>query len=87
MSGRLILNSEIMNDLIKTDILKFLEKYQRGGSGKNYFITPTIGIKLYNPKITWIDNYKKNIAFSFSKHDNLNLYTMLKYINNSLVSI
>lgn len=87
MSGRFILNSETMNDLLSTDTLKLIEKYQRGGSGKNYFFTPTIGLKLYNPKITWIDPYKKNLAFSFYKHENLNLYTMLKYINKSLTLI
>jgi hypothetical protein len=87
MSGRFILNSEVMNDLISTDTLKLIEKPQRGSSGKNYFFTPTIGLKLYNPKITWIDPLKKNISFSFNKYDNFNLYTMLKYINKSLVSI
>jgi len=87
MSGRFILNSEVMNDLISTDTLKLIEKHQRGGSGKNYFFTPTIGIKLHNPKITWIDPFKKNMSFSFNKYENLNLYTMLKYINKSLVNI
>lgn len=86
MSGRFILNSEIMNDLVSTDTLKLIEKYQRG-SGKNHFFTPTIGLKLYNPKVTWVDPYKKNLAFSFSKNNNLNLYTMLKHINTSLSSI
>lgn len=83
MSGRFILNSEIINDLISTETLKLLEKFQRG-SGKNYFFTPTIGLKLYNPKITWIDSFKKNISFSFNKYDNMSLYTMLKHIYTSL---
>lgn len=87
MSGRFILNSEIMNDLVSTDTLKLIEKYQRGGAGKNYFFTPTIGIKLYNPKITWVDPYKKNVAFSFSKIENLNLHIMLKHFNKALSSI
>jgi hypothetical protein len=83
MSGRFILNTEIINDLISTDTLKLIEKYQRG-SGKNHFFTPTISLKLYNPKVTWVDSNKKNLSFSFKKYDNLNLYTMLKNINNSL---
>lgn len=87
MSGRFILNSEIMNDLLTTDTLKLIEKFQRGSSGKNYFFTPTIGLKLYNPKITWVDPYKKNVSFSFNKHENINLYTMLKNINNSLKNL
>jgi hypothetical protein len=87
MSGRFILNSEIINDLISSNTLKLIEKHQRGCSGKNYFFTPTIGLKLYNTKITWIDPFKKNISFSFNKYENSNLYIMLKYINKSLVNI
>lgn len=86
MSGRFILNTEIINDIISTNTLQFIEKFQRG-SGKNYFFTPTISIKLYNPKITWIDPYKKNLSFSLSKSNNLNLYIMLKHINSSLTNM
>lgn len=85
MSGRFILNSEIINDLISTNSLQLIEKYQRR-SGKNYFFTPTISLKLYNPKVTWIDSSKKNVSFLFHKYDNLTLYTMLKNINSSLVN-
>lgn len=85
MSGRFILNSEIINDLISTNTINILEKYQRKG-GKNYFFTPTISLKLYNPKVTWVDSTKKNISFLFKKYDNLTLYTMLKNINQSLIN-
>lgn len=87
MSEKLILNSEIISDIISSNSLQLIEKYQRGGAGKNYFFTPTIAIKLYNPKITWLDSFKKNISFSFNKSDNLNLFIMLRFINQSLVTI
>ena len=83
MSDRVILNTEITNNLISTDILGIIEKYQKKG-GKNYFFTPTISIKLFKPKVTWIDSTKKNVSFLFKKHENLNLYTMLRNVNNSL---
>lgn len=82
-SSRFILTSEILNNLLDNNEITLLEKYQRN-SGKNYFFTPTISLKLYKPKITWIDPQKKNLSFSFIKHENLSLYTFLKNVNNSL---
>jgi len=83
MSERFILNSETLHDLISNDMLKLLEQPQRG-SGTNYFFIPNIALRLYNPKITWIDPYKKHMSFSFNKFDNIHLYTLLKHINTSL---
>ena len=79
MSGRIILNSEIINE-----INIYLEtKFQRG-NGKNYYFVPNIGLELYNAKVSWIDKSKKNISFSFNRYDNLTLLNMLKYINSKL---
>lgn len=86
MSGRIILNSEILNDLIDTNSLVFQEKFQRT-SGKNYYISPTIGIKIFNAKVSWIDSYKKNISFIFSKHENLSLLHFLKSIQQKLIHL
>ena len=86
MSGRLILSSEILNDLLKTNSLTLQEKYQKN-NGKNYYISPTIGLKLYNPKVSWIDAYKKNISFIFSKYENLSLLNFLKYVQEKLAEL
>lgn len=83
MSGRFILTSEILNDLLKTNSLTLQEKYQKN-NGKNYYISPTIGLKLNNPKVSWIDSYKKNISFIFPKYENLSLLNFLKYVQEKL---
>lgn len=86
MSGRIILNSDILNELINTNSLSIQETFQKR-SGKNYFFSPTIAIKLLNPKVSWIDSYKKNISFSFNKYDNLSLLNFLKYVQQRLVQL
>lgn len=80
--SRIILNSQILQELDITTNIKF----QRG-DGKNYFFVPTIALKLYNPKVAWIDPLKKNISFSFNKYENLTLLKMLKSINDKLIYI
>lgn len=86
MTSRIILNSEIVNDLIYSNTLVLQEKFQRN-NGKNYFFIPNIGLKLFNAKVAWIDPSKKNISFSFNKYDNLTLLSMLRYINDKLINI
>jgi hypothetical protein len=84
--NRIILNSEIINDLIRNDNLHFQTKFQRG-DGKNYFFTQTISLCLYNAKVTWIDSSKKNMSFCFNKYDNLKLFIMLRHINQKLIDL
>ena len=85
--SRIILNSEIINELVSSKSLIMQKKYQRGSDGKNYFFSPTISLKLFNPKVAWVDQYKKNISFSFNKHENLNLLIMWRYINTKIVEL
>jgi hypothetical protein len=54
---------------------------------KNYYISPTISLKLFNPKVSWIDPYKKNISFIFPKYDNLSLLNFLKYVQQRLIQL
>ena len=83
MSERILLNkTEVLNDLTLT----LCKKYQKN-SGYNYFFMPTISIQLYNPKVTWIGPYKKNMSFGFNKYENLGLLTLLKNIYNKLTSV
>jgi hypothetical protein len=76
-----LLTSESLTNLIQEGKLNILKKSQKLGT--NYFFTPTIGIKLYNPKVIFTD--RKNITFQFDKRTNLNLYKMLEYINSILM--
>jgi len=84
--NRIILNSDVINELIKNNNLNFQTKFQKE-NGKNYFFNQTISLCLYNPKVAWIDSTKKNISFSFNKHEHLNLFIMLRYINEKLIQL
>lgn len=84
--SKVILNTNILQEMINTNSLTTNIKFQKG-NGKNYFFVPTIAIKLYNAKISWIDPYKKNISFSFNKYENLTLLNMLKSINKDLIYV
>jgi len=86
MSSRIILNSQVINDLIFSNTLELQTKFQKN-NGKNYFFMPNIGIKLFNAKVSWIDPFKKNISFAFNKYENLALLNMLRYINEKLTMV
>lgn len=83
--SRTILNSEIISDIIKNNEMKFLTKKAKNGY-YNYYILPNIGLKLYNAKITWIDNNvrTKNMSFKFIKHENIGLFKLLQYTNKMI---
>lgn len=83
--SRILLNSQVLNDLIATNMLTFQTKFKRG-DGKNYFLIPNVGIKLYNAKVSWIDPSKKNLSFCFNRYENLSLLTMLQYIDSRIVA-
>ena len=80
----LILNSELLNNLIQSNELTLMKKFQRGKNGSNYFFIPNIGVKLFNVKVTWVDPFKKNLSFSINRWENPNLINMLRHINTSL---
>lgn len=75
----IILNSDILNDMIKDDVLKILKKNQKVIGNCNYYFNPSIGINLYKPKVKFLD--KKFIVFEFDKYSNMGLLELLKYIN------
>lgn len=81
-SDIIILNNELLNELIFTNSLNLSIKFQKKCT--NFFFIPNIGLKLYNPYITWIDPFKKYISFSFKKSDNIFLSHLLKNINTKL---
>jgi|688.fasta_scaffold1142414_1 hypothetical protein len=98
--NRIILNSGILTQLtnktrndnenanesdnkIQDKLIIFKETYKNGF--RNYFFSPNIGIKLYSPKVSWLDS--KGISFCFNKVENMSLLDLLKYINSSLDKI
>lgn len=78
----IILNSEILNDMIKNDVLKILKKNQKTLGNSNYYFNPNVGIYLYKPKVKFLD--KKFMVFEFDKYSNMGLLGLLRYINTTL---
>lgn len=86
--NRVILTSEIC-DKGGLHILKYTSK----NDFNNYFFGPNISIRLYSAKVTYVD--ANSISFGFEKtvmvdnqiRDNLNLFLLLKKINEKLISI
>ena len=87
----IVLNNSLL-DNVEIVIFKFTNK----NNFKNYFFSPNISIKLYNPKVTWVEN--NNVSFSFEKYvtiennnvvktDNITLLDLLRNINTSLLKI
>jgi hypothetical protein len=78
----IILNSDILQELIISKTLKIIKKSQKISNNSNYYFTPSIGIKLYKPKIMYSN--LKSIVFEFDKYEFLNLLQLLRSINNKL---
>lgn len=84
----------LSSDSIKEINLIFSKKWAKNNY-INYYITAknksnlevlfNVGIKLYSPKVSWIDSYRKNLCFCFNKYENLSLLTFLKYINSNII--
>lgn len=78
-----ILTHEFLNTIEKNKELKIIEKEQTGNFvGMNYFITPKISIKLYKPKVLFVNS--KNITFEMSKI-NTGLIGLLKRCDNVIM--
>lgn len=78
----IILTSDILNELITSKKLKIIKKTQKISENSNYYFTPSLGINLYKPKITFI---KSNfIVLEFDKYEFYNLLKLLQNINDKL---
>ena len=85
--NRILLNGETLNKLYNTNSLILSTKHQKKTDGINYFFCPTIGLKLYNPQVSWVDPSKKNLSFSFNKWENSSLLKLLNFIHDTLTTI
>lgn len=78
--SKIILNAEnIESPLFKPSVFKYTSK----NGFDNYFFAPNMSIKLYSPKVSWVDN--NSISFGFEKTDNENLLNLVKNINDILI--
>ena len=80
-----LLTSETLNNLKHTTGISLLEKTQKNNSYKNYYFTPNIGVKLFNPKVVFID--KKSMTIEVDKWKYAGLMTMLNNINTTLLEL
>ena len=71
MSSRILLTNEILNNIDSKEYkgITLSKSYQKNTI--NYYFLPTIGIQLFDAKVTWIDPLKKHISFSFYKYPEL----------------
>jgi hypothetical protein len=81
----IILNSDILNDMKKNDIIKLEKKYQKNSDNYNFYIHPNISIRLYNAKV--IDISTNHIVFQYKKIDFLNLMIFLKNLNEHILKL
>jgi len=85
----IILNSKNITVLEEAGELCIL-KYTSKNNFNNYFFGPNISIKLWSPKVSWMDN--NSLSFQFEKYnqngiDNMNLLILLRNINTKLVDL
>ena len=81
----IILNAENLIELQKERKITLVKKYQKNSDDYNFYINPNIGIKLYSAKV--IDISLNHIVFEYNKKDSLNLFILLKLINENLLNL
>lgn len=82
-SGNIFITSEVLSKLIADKNISIIKKSQKTSDYYNYFITPTLTIRLFNPMI--IVSNPKYFVLSFEKSNNLVLLSMLKNIHEKLM--
>lgn len=81
----IILNSEKLYELKSERLISLSKKYQKNSLDYNFYINPNVGIKLYNAKVHEIA--KNYVVFSFDKKDYINLFILLKHINEYFIDL
>lgn len=64
------------------DISVFKDSYTR--SVHNYFIGDNIALRLYKPKVSWLD--KSTISFGFNKYESSTLLKLIKNIQDEILT-
>lgn len=82
MNNSFIITSEILKNFEENKSLKLIKKKQKNVNNYNYYLTPNLSIKLYNPKVLFVTN--SYIVFEYKKHDILNLFNLLKHANEMI---
>lgn len=81
---KIILTSHILDILDKNNELCIF-KYTIKNNIASYYFGPNISIKLWQPKVSWLNH--NSCSFQFKKSENLNLLILLRNINSRLVEL
>lgn len=84
MTKRLLLNRDNIKTLEEAGELCIFKCINRNNF-KSYYFSPNISVKLWCPKVSWMD--KNSVSFQFVTKENSNLLNILKDINLSLVRL
>lgn len=77
-----IKSSETLNELFESREVNVIRKSQKT-EGFNYYFSPILIMKLYNPKVLIVN--QKYIVFQFKKYENLSLLNMLRNFSVKLL--
>jgi hypothetical protein len=83
-SNSIFINSQSIIELKNNKDLTFQKKSQKIASNTNYYISPNLKIKLFNPQVIFID--RKYLVLSFNKEKYASLLNLLKTTNNNIYS-
>ena len=83
---QVILNTSTLKDMMENASLNILVKPQKNSQAgeTNLFFSPSLGLELFNPHVTFVD--LKTVVLTFNKAKDINLLVMLRYINKTLLS-
>lgn len=82
---KVILNTSVLKGLMENNALKIVRKIQKNNARDvNFFFSPSIGLELFNPQVSFVDS--KTVVLTFCKSKDINLLIMLRYINKTLSS-
>lgn len=82
---KVVLNTQVLKDLMERNALNVVRKTQKNSANDvNFFFSPSIGLELYNPQVSFVD--LKTVVLTFCKGKDINLLIMLRYINKTLLS-
>lgn len=76
---------QLTSETLESFQLTLFRKRQRNSSFSNIYITPNVGLVLYNPKVLIVN--EGYLVFQFSKRDHLSLLLLLRKISETLSAL
>lgn len=83
MQKTIYLSSAILTNLMRENAIVINRKSQKTKDNYNYYVTPNVGLKLYNARVLACTS--RFIVLRFERRDSINLLILLKYVSESLI--